>query len=118
MKEMLYTNPGAFCIVNGEDGTLMSYAQGLEIFKDSQGVYAEWFDKTLFYSRSIGIDSFDKQEKDIVVRASGQSLHFTFIDRNFYTKIKENGWLRKDLIKDFTSDQEVQDYFATLSAYS
>jgi len=118
MKKVLYVNPGAFCIVHGEDETFMSYAQGLEIFTESDALYAEWFDKLSFYTRSIGIDSIEKEGSNIRVHANEQSLLFVYIDRAFYTKITERGWLRKDLIADLAGDKEVQDYFASLSAYS
>lgn len=118
MKKVLYTNPGVFCIVHGPNESLMSYAEGLEIFEESKHLYAEWFDKLALYTRSIGIDSFEQEKTTIRVHANEQSLEFVFIDRAFYKKIIERGWLRKDLVIDLDSDEAVQKYFSALSAYS
>ena len=116
MKDVLFSSPAAYLMTNAN--TFVTFAQGLAIIKGEDGLYATWFDKIASVERMVGIDSYDEVGNQITLSAGPYLFLFSYIDLPVYKQILEQHWLREDLVKELTSDEEVQTYMESLSAYS
>lgn len=113
----LFNSDKAYCVLN-EDQSIWTFAQGLQIFKSDEQLYASWFDKIAFQERLMDIDAYEAQGDNMRFQIGERAVLFQFIDKAMYEEIKKHHWLRDDLVKDLPSDAEIQAYFASLNVYS
>ncbi|MDR3624696.1 MAG: hypothetical protein P4L16_06110 [Chlamydiales bacterium] len=118
MMTPIFTSDKAYCVIDSTDDSFITFSQGIQLLKSENSSFARWFDKVSFQDRFIEVDSFQQKEENIYLTYGEQTLVFYLITKSINKKIKVKNWLRKDLIREFDSDQDAQDYFTALNAYS
>lgn len=113
----LVSSSAVFCVVT-ENMDFYTFALGYEILQEADTLYIRWFDQLALRERVQEITSYQEQGENLSVTNDEGGFRFLYLNAAVYEKIKENKWLRPDLIKDVSSDNQIQAYFKSLNALS